>query len=124
MRKQITTVAIALLIGLSGCYYDKADKLYPLNTTTNTCDTTTTSYANDILPILNANCNLSGCHDNRSAYNFTVFATLQTWALNGRLVGDINMASGFNPMPKNLPKLPDCSINKITRWVNQGAQNN
>jgi hypothetical protein len=51
---------------------------------------------------------------------------LQGNALSGWLVSDINFTPtrGHNNMPKNGTQLPACDINKITRWVNEGAQNN
>lgn len=124
MKKLIVVAGIA--IATAGCYNDKYDKLYPA-TGSVVCDTTTVTYAGDISPILTAKCNTVGCHDAATisgGYNFTTHAGTQPGALNGKIVGCINWAAGFSAMPKNLPKLSPCEINKITRWVNQGALNN
>jgi hypothetical protein len=43
---------------------------------------------------------------------------------NGKLMGSITWASGFSPMPKNASKMPDCEIQKIQKWIDQGALNN
>lgn len=124
MKKLIAIGAIAMIT--AGCYNDKADKLYPSPGTV-VCDTTTVTYTDDIKPIFEAKCNTPGCHDAGAiagGYNFTTQAGIQVPALNGRIVGCINWASGFSAMPKGLPKLQQCEIDKITRWVNQGALNN
>ena len=110
---------------MASCYNDKYDKLYPTGTVA--CDTTTVTYAADIQPIFNAKCNTVECHDAATAsggYTFMTHAGAQPAALNGKLMGSITWSVGFSAMPKNLPKLPDCEINKIRRWVNQGALNN
>lgn len=124
--KKILIIAV-LSIAITGCYNDKADKLYPVAATV-TCDTTTITYAHDILPIITAKCNIAGgCHDAQGAatsnFDFTQYQPLNDVA-NNQLLGDIRWESGHNPMPKGLPKLSDCEIDKITRWVNQGALNN
>lgn len=127
MKKLVPIVGMLALF--CGCYNDKYDKLYPVPVTT--CDTTTITYSHDIAPII-ANYCLSpgnGCHDvtgaGVSGYDYqTNILALQSNAATGLLLPDINWDPRHNAMPKNAAKLPDCDINKITRWVNQGAQNN
>ena len=53
--KKIALFAAASLLILAGCYNDKYDKLYP-KPVTNTCDTTTITYSNDVKPIIVSNC--------------------------------------------------------------------
>jgi hypothetical protein len=124
MKKLILIAGLAMVV--AGCYNDKYEELYPAVGTV-TCDTTNVTYTTDIKPIFTAKCNTVGCHDAStmaSGYNFTTHAGTQPAALNGRIVGCVNWASGFSPMPKGAPKLSDCEIKKITRWVNQGALDN
>ena len=45
-------------------------------------------------------------------------------ASNGKLIGTVNWASGFSPMPKGGSKLPNCNITKLQQWINAGAPNN
>lgn len=117
-----------VLLGMSSCYNDKYDKMYPSPTVT--CDTSTTTYMAVIKPIIIANCYSpgNGCHDAvgavTSGFDFeTNLDMLQATANSGDLMADITGASG-NLMPKNGTRLPDCDIAKIRRWVNNGAQNN
>jgi hypothetical protein len=131
--KKIWMAALLVLV-ISGCYNDKYSKLYPnIPSGTTTCDTTTITYSGDIKPIIVANCYSpgNGCHDAvgsaTSAYDYeTSVIALQGNALDGALVTDINFmpTKGHNTMPKNGTQLPACDINKITRWVNEGAPNN
>jgi len=109
----------------AGCYNDKYDKLYPTGTVV--CDTATVSFATDIKPLLTAKCGTTGCHNAATAsagYDFTTHTGAQPAALNGKLLGSVNWSPGFNAMPQNLPKLAQCEIDKLTRWVHQGALNN
>jgi mono/diheme cytochrome c family protein len=45
-------------------------------------------------------------------------------ASDGRLLGVITHSAGYSPMPKNAPKLSDCKISQVTKWINDGIQNN
>ena len=127
--KQVLLPLIAMLI-LAGCYYDKADELYPEPDPGgggNTCDTTGVSYASIIKPVIEQYCSVTGCHDNvvrAATYDLTSYSGLKSAADNNRLLGAINHQSGFVSMPQGMTKLSDCDINKITAWVNQGKLNN
>ena len=128
--KKLLFVACTLLT-LGSCYNDKYDKLYP-NPATTTCDTTTITYAAAIAPIITANCAISGgCHNaagdaTTGGLDFTIFANLKNQATPDLLVNDINgtPTKGHNAMPFNLPPISQCDINKLTRWVNEGAPDN
>ena len=118
------------IIALAGCYNDSYDKLYPVPVTkgtTNTCDTTTISYANEILPILNTNCNSSACHGaggGTSGYDFTDTTVLHSTNVVSNIINDINFTPsgrGHNSMPFGGSQISSCDINKITRWVHLGS---
>jgi hypothetical protein len=102
----------------SSCYKDNKQDLYPAGA----CDTGTVTWTADIQPIINNSCTLSGCHDATASggYNLTTYSGVKTIADNGRLLATTTSGS----MPKNMAKLDDCSIAKLTRWVNTGAPNN
>lgn len=112
-----------LVVICSGCYNDNREELYP----STLCDTSNTTFAATIQPILQQNCALSNCHATGSALGVYVLDTYTGVAQatnNNRLLGAIKHESGFASMPKNMPKLSSCDIMKIERWVNKGAQNN
>ena len=121
-------IIAAVLLTMSSCYNDKYDKLYAVTPAATTCDTATVSFSRDVMPIITANCNVSGgCHDAAGAatsgYDLTTYANVQLMATD-RMIGDINWATGKNPMPKNASKMASCSIDKITAWIHQGTLNN
>jgi len=128
--KKLLMIA-SLVVFLGSCYNDKYDKLYPA-APTNTCDTTTIGYAKDIAPIITTYCAINGgCHNpsgdaNTGNLDYTIFSVLQSQATTALIVDDINgtPSRGHNAMPLNLPALSACDINKLTRWVNEGAPNN
>ena len=115
----ITTILSAFIF--SGCYYDKGDILYP-----NSCDTTAYKFSADIKPIFVANCD--NCHGVGGPYlpELGTYALIKDYIDNnpGIMQDAINGANGRSQMPKNSPKMPDCSINKIQNWINAGAPNN
>jgi hypothetical protein len=122
--KKLLVMAGALVV-MAGCYNDKYDKLYPTGAVL--CDTTTVTYMATVKPIIDAKCATAGCHDaatSAAGYNFSTHAGTVASVTAGKLLGTINWTPGFSAMPKNMPKLSSCEINKITRWVNQGALNN
>ena len=124
-------IVAGILLLLDSCYNDKYDKLYPAPPVV-TCDTASVSFATTIMPILTAKCNVAGgCHDAAGAatsgYDFTSgWDVFHFQATHNILINDINFtpSNGRNAMPKNLPKLSQCEIDKMTAWVNQGALNN
>ena len=115
-------LAIGATMVFSACYWDKADQLYAVSA----CNTDSVTFSGTIKPILDNNCALSGCHDATASGLVTLnnYNGAKTVALDGRMVGAINHASGYSPMPKNQPKLDDCTISKLTKWAAAGAPNN
>ncbi len=125
MKKTIILIVITLVIGLaySSCVYNKADLVYPQPPV---CDTINMKYSTDIVPILTANCYV--CHAGSASGSFgrkfDAHNLLMPYVNSGKLVKSISHASGATPMPYQLPKLPQCTIDKIKAWVDRGAPNN
>ena len=91
------------------------------------CDTLNLTYSNDIKPILEANC--YSCHDNTNScscnFNIQNFEELKAMLVNGTLISAINRIPGYRyQMPYGKPKLPDCTIKKISAWNNAGHLQN
>jgi len=114
----------------TGCYNDNEQDLYPSADTTGggaTCNTASVTYSGTVRAILTQNCATAGCHAASApaaGYNLSDWAGTVATATSGRLLGSINHETGYSPMPKNGVKLPQCSIDQITAWVNAGAPNN
>ena len=124
--KQKILLVGMVLIFFSACYYDKKDQVYPQVIVT-TCDTTNVTYSTTVTGILNANC--ISCHGSSAnslggGIVLNTYATLKPYVTNGNLVNSILQNGKVPSMPLNMPKIDDCSINKIVAWVNNGAINN
>jgi len=113
---------LAVIMGLSACYYDKEEELYPPITQ---CDTSNVGYQATIVPLMKANCN--ACH-NSSAPSAGIatdnYQGVKTIALNGKLYGSIAHLSGYSAMPKGGNKLSECDIKRVKIWIDMGAPEN
>ena len=114
---------VVVLASTTGCYNDKADKLYP----TTGCSTDTVTYSSTVHTIMAQSCAISGCHDAASQSGGVIldaYTGVAAVATDGRLMGTVNHASGYTAMPQNASKLPDCQIAQLQQWVTNGAPNN
>ncbi|MCB9252155.1 MAG: hypothetical protein H6605_06780 [Flavobacteriales bacterium] len=122
--KQTSFLLFIMVLGLSSCYYDVEEELYP---TGSSCDTSNVSFAKDIYPVFNSNCNLSGCHNsasNQAGFSFEGYDNLKKNIENTAVLGSIKHLAGFSQMPQSRSKLSSCTILKIEQWKNNGAPNN
>ena len=113
------TLLFALLSG-AGCNFDNEEDLYP----DTGCKTDDVTYSAVIAPIMQANCNV--CHAAGIQLGGVILDShnkVLVQVNNGRLLGAIKREPGFSPMPQNQPKLPDCTIEKIEVWIQNGALN-
>jgi len=89
----------------------------------NDCDETKFSFNANVLPIIVKNC--QGCHgdkDPTGGISLTNYFKIKIQVNNGKLMGSLNHANGFVSMPPS-GKMPDCQINVIQNWINNGANN-
>ena len=120
-------VGALLLIGLSSCYYDNAEDLYPTLTNVACATPQQISFQAEVLPLMNAQCNGSGCHnsvDRAAQIVLDTYTDLLVSANDGSLIGSMRHSPGFIPMPEGAAKLDECSIQLVAEWINQGALNN
>lgn len=120
---KIQIVVLGLTLCFASCYNDKEEYLRKLDSLI--CDTANRSFITHIQPILSQNC--VSCHSatgTAASLPLTDHAQVVTHVTNGKLLGAITHAQGFSAMPKGGNKLPECSIQTITAWINQGAKNN
>jgi hypothetical protein len=52
------------------------------------------------------------------------YAADKALAVNGKLYGTIQHASGYKAMPQNKPKLSSCEIGWVKKWIDAGEPNN
>jgi cytochrome c553 len=89
------------------------------------CDSNQFKFAANIDPIVQKYC--VGCHGGTSPsanINLSAYGGVRQQALNGRLYGAITHSPGYSAMPKNAPKLNDCQIAQVRKWIAAGSLNN
>lgn len=122
--KQITlftTVSVfTFAICLAACTYKKTDPVAPA------CDISfTATFSQKVAPIIQTNC--TGCHNNANrSGNISLegYDNIKQVAATGKLLGTMNHAPGFAPMPLGGNKLDACTILSIKRWIDDGSLNN
>jgi len=89
------------------------------------CDTTNVTYSGSISKIVKQKCN--GCHRGGNpggGINLTTYAGVKAIADDQRFLNVVLHAPGYKAMPLGGSMLPECEIETIRSWVNQGAPNN
>jgi mono/diheme cytochrome c family protein len=95
------------------------------------CDTTNVTFNGTIWPeIIQKHC--FGCHNGANAsggihlenHDQVAAAALVPAGQPGSLWGAVNWADGNLKMPRNQPKLPDCKIAQLKKWIDEGALDN
>ncbi|MFZ9847337.1 MAG: c-type cytochrome domain-containing protein [Flavobacteriales bacterium] len=91
------------------------------------------SFSNDIQPIFNDHCATSGCHNTSSKEGGLDLSAGKSYAeLSKSGSGYINTSKPtssvlYSEMRSDMPpsgKLDDCTLEKIEKWMEQGAKNN
>ncbi len=107
----------------NGCYYDIEEELYP--SVTDSCDTANVTFSATVVPILEQQCyNCHSISSNTSGILLEGYDNVIVRVNDGSLEGSINYVSGFSPMPSGAPKLTDCNLAKISKWIDDGALDN
>ncbi|MFM8596952.1 MAG: hypothetical protein ACKOBN_07670 [Flavobacteriales bacterium] len=116
MRKNIIFGSLLMLgIVIISCSKDKV--------TPSALDcTTTVSFSNDIMPIMQANC--IGCHDQGNASGGYDFSSYTAISANASAALGSMKSSGYQLMPIGGPALPDSTIQKLECWITQGKLDN
>jgi uncharacterized membrane protein len=115
------------VVSMASCYYDNKDQMYP-QVVVAACDTATVNYSTTVKTILNSNCN--SCHSTTAAPSsgagivLDTYTGVKAYVSNGKLYASMAQNGMASPMPKNMAKLDNCTINKIAVWINRGALNN
>lgn len=84
--------------------------------------TTTVSFSNDVLPIIQNKC--IGCHDQGNASGGYDFSSYNSISTNANAILGSMKATGYQLMPIGGPSLPDSTIQKIKCWIEQGKLDN
>ena len=125
---------MSILIGMTAffsCTYQKGDL-----PTVGCSLPNTVSFSQDLLPIFNTQCSLSGCHTasaHAGSLNLEATAAYSQLLASGHgYVDTLNpdfsilynrLSATSNPMPAS-GRLDDCKIQLILKWIQQKAKNN
>jgi hypothetical protein len=113
-----------LWVVLSSCYNDTEEQLYGAPV----CNLENVTYSIDVVPILSNNC--YACHSqsnapaNAAGIVLEGYEKIKVAVENGLLMESIIHGPDASPMPKNAPRISDCKINTIKKWIENGALNN
>lgn len=89
------------------------------------CDSTQFTYSGAIRNIITNKC--QGCHTGASAgggIDLSTYLNVKARVTDGKLWGSVSYSAGYSPMPKGTPKLSDCELTQIRKWIDAGALNN
>ncbi len=117
---------VVVVVFTASCYYDKEDLLYGNGNNGPCVDSAgLVSYAQKVKPMLQQYC--YSCHTGSFPSGNQVmgtYATDKTMAQNGLLYGTISHSPGFSAMPQGMPKMSNCQVATIKKWIDSGMQNN
>lgn len=137
-----TAALISLLLTILGSVGCKHEPLIPLvddnipPDTTQGCNPDEVFFVNDVLPIFNSSCAMSGCHDAATAQDGVVLDSyaniMNTGEVNPGNPGDSEVYENITeddpdklmPPPSSGITLTQDQINTIYNWIASGAQNN
>lgn len=95
------------------------------NMASDVCDTSAVSFSTDVQPIFNTYCiTCHGSSNPNAGISLTNFNGVAGAANSGKLLGVISWSNGFLRMPLGGNQIPQCNINVIEAWINQGTLNN
>ncbi|HEY0654671.1 MAG TPA: hypothetical protein VGD65_16155 [Chryseosolibacter sp.] len=113
-----TPALFFFIISLTGCtYHDINDLNDREGQEPFVCDPET-SWQNDILPIIEKSCAVSGCHDGISRRDWTNYAEVKRYA------AAFKQRTQDRSMPFDGPPLTQEQIDVIGCWVDSGAHEN
>lgn len=95
------------------------------NKCTSDCDSSQFKFAANVKPLIDNVC--KGCHSGTfpsGGIALTNYGEIKAQADNGKLVGSISFQQGYKAMPDGGPKMSDCKVAVIRKWVQAGAPNN
>ncbi|GIR13156.1 MAG: hypothetical protein CM15mP23_17310 [Cryomorphaceae bacterium] len=110
------------ILFLNSCIYDNEESLYGISD----CDINYVSYEMDISPIISSHCTM--CHGGSfPAAELALETYDQIYQSATDYDGIIDRISRSEGDPSMMPgsyRIPQCQIDKIVAWVEQGALNN
>ena len=128
-------LAMVMVLAFSSCKHDPADVLNVNDSTyVSTCDPDTVYFAQEILPVLQSSCAMSGCHDantHKEGIKLDSYANiLSTGRIKVNDPADSKIYKAMNEDGEDImPPPPAAAMSaefkaKLLKWISQGAHNN
>lgn len=114
----IMSIITAMVTAGTGCYYDKAELLYPDGAVD--CSVVSATYSK-VQSIVAAKCNTSGCHNARDAAGGTV---LETYDQVKAKASRINQRAIVEKTMPPAAALSTGDIAMLKCWISSGTPNN
>lgn len=119
-KKLIVPLLIITLqvISFQSCVNNNEEDLYGIKP----CDTTDVTWESPVREILRQYCVM--CHGPSYAAKGVRHDSYESEKIvinDGRLRGVINHLPGYSKMPKDRGKLPECELNILNTWLDNGA---
>ncbi len=89
------------------------------------CTPENINFSADIQPLIQDYC--AGCHGNNhqdGGVNLSSHAEILRYVADGSLVGSMEHAISFLPMPPAAVRMPACKVLQVKNWIAAGAPNN
>ena len=129
----LPVLALGAILGTGSCKHD-IPTAPPTLVTDTVCDPATVYFVNDILPIFNSSCAMSGCHDassNQDGYTLNSYQGIMEGIKAGN-PGDSEIFEKITdndpddkmPPPSSGISLTQAQIDLIYNWIAQGAPYN
>ena len=120
-RAGLVGAAMVVLAGTAGCAHSHGDPV-PVDVSAGTI-----TYAKVVSPLFDVHCRQ--CHGSSVAAtlggnnDFGSYLTIKRYPA-ASLLGSIEQAPGYDPMPKGRAKVPAADIQRIKEWFAAGAPDN
>ncbi len=124
-------LSVGLIVGAIGCRH-QIPQPNGGATVSESCSSDSVYFVNDIQPLLNSNCAMSGCHDNAThadGIRMTDYANIMEEvkagdAADSKLYKVIIRTDNERMPPPPMPAFTTAQKALIQKWINQGAKNN
>jgi uncharacterized membrane protein len=118
----VSTFCLVMLLaaGVTGCYYDKEERLYHKNGAVD-CATISAKFSTDVAPLIKNKCATSGCHDAATAAGGSV---LEVYSQVSGAAARIKQRCVIEQTMPPGGALTPAEIAILSCWINSGAPNN
>lgn len=113
---------LLVFLGITACTKDNISPTIPTNVD---CSSLMASYANDIQPIMNSSCAISGCHvAGFSSGDFTNYSGLKAKVDDGTVKNRTIVQMNMPPANSTGPTLTTAQLDLLNCWIEAGAPEN